>query len=70
MFYYSIISAILFLAQNSLGNVKSNTTIERPPNAQEQYNFLLNRQADENTRSFINQTLSRMALGVCFREVP
>lgn len=68
--YYSIIVAILFLAQSSLGNVNLNTTNQRPLNGQEQYGHLLNRQTAENTRNFINQTLSRMASGVCYKEVP
>lgn len=68
--YYSIIVAILFLAQSSLGNVNLNTTNQRPFNGQEQYDHLLNRQTGENTRNFINQTLSRMASGVCYKEVP
>lgn len=68
MWYSFVVVICIALVQSNDANVVNNG--QRPVDGQSQFSWLVQSQAAHNTQNFINQTLSRIAPGICYKEVP
>lgn len=66
---YAVVAVISVLILNQSSDC-ANVNVTTGNNQQPLNGWLVNTQTPQSTQNFINQTLSRMASGVCHKEVP